>query len=206
MINRILELMKIKNLTSSQLADAIGVQRSGISHLVSGRNKPSLEFILKILNYFPDIHPDWLLFGSGAPLRSGHDILTGNIPEQSSVSGQMTMEIEKEPDFQSDLVQDLFGDARTGTGLTERDADELFTAPDEELFREDGMKSDQSIDKQSVESKKKQISNDRPAAKLKPQEENETGIPSKTHISDKKSPEKIVVFYPDRTFREYLPD
>ena len=58
MIERILELMRMKNLTFSQLADTLGVQRSGISHFVSGRNKPSLEFILKIFNQFPDVNPD----------------------------------------------------------------------------------------------------------------------------------------------------
>ena len=72
MIQRLLELMKIKNLTSSQLADAIGVQRSGISHFFSGRNKPSLEFILKILAFFPDVNPDWLLFGKEPVFRKGY--------------------------------------------------------------------------------------------------------------------------------------
>lgn len=64
MVDRIIELMKQKNLTPSQFADEIGIQRSGMSHLLSGRNKPSLEFVLKVLNRFPDIKPDFLLLGS----------------------------------------------------------------------------------------------------------------------------------------------
>lgn len=63
MIERILTVLKLKSLTPSQFADEIGIQRSGMSHLISGRNKPSLDFILKTLNRFPDIDPLWLLLG-----------------------------------------------------------------------------------------------------------------------------------------------
>ncbi len=63
MISRIQEIMQEKNLSPSQFAEEIGVQRSGISHILSGRNKPSLEFILKILNRFPEVNSAWLLFG-----------------------------------------------------------------------------------------------------------------------------------------------
>jgi transcriptional regulator with XRE-family HTH domain len=67
MVDRILELMKVKNLTPSQFADEVGIQRSGMSHLISGRNKPSLEFVMKILARFPDVRPDYLLYGTGTP-------------------------------------------------------------------------------------------------------------------------------------------
>lgn len=49
------------NLTPSMFADQIGVQRSSISHLLSGRNKPSLDFVLKIVDTFPQIDLYWLL-------------------------------------------------------------------------------------------------------------------------------------------------
>ena len=65
MIDRILEILKIKNLSPAQFADMISVQRSSISHLISGRNKPSLEFIQKILHTFPEVNTDWLLSGKG---------------------------------------------------------------------------------------------------------------------------------------------
>jgi transcriptional regulator with XRE-family HTH domain len=65
MIDRILALLKTKGLSPSQFADAIGVQRSAISHLISGRNNPSLDFVLKILKRYPDVNPAWLLNGSG---------------------------------------------------------------------------------------------------------------------------------------------
>lgn len=57
--------MQSQNLTSSQFADKLGVQRSGLSHILSGRNKPSLDFVLKVLAGFPDLNPQWLLQGKG---------------------------------------------------------------------------------------------------------------------------------------------
>jgi transcriptional regulator with XRE-family HTH domain len=63
MVDRIIEILKSRNLSPAQFADMIGVQRSSISHLISGRNKPSLEFVQKILKTFPDIDVEWLLSG-----------------------------------------------------------------------------------------------------------------------------------------------
>lgn len=66
MISRINLIMQAHNLTASQFADEIGVQRSSMSHILSGRNNPSLDFIMKILNRFPEIRTDWMLFGKGS--------------------------------------------------------------------------------------------------------------------------------------------
>lgn len=51
--------------TAASFAEKIGVQRSSISHILSGRNKPSLEFVLKILSAFPEVELYWLLNGKG---------------------------------------------------------------------------------------------------------------------------------------------
>jgi len=55
--------MKMHNLTASSFADRIGVQRSSISHIMSGRNKPSLDFIEKTLISFPRVDAGWLVLG-----------------------------------------------------------------------------------------------------------------------------------------------
>lgn len=62
--------MSVKNITPAQLANSIGVQRSGISHILSGRNKPSLDFVLKIFDSFPDLNETWLLQGKGEMLKT----------------------------------------------------------------------------------------------------------------------------------------
>lgn len=61
--NRIIEIMEKSGLTPSEFADKIEVQRSAISHITSGRNNPSLEFLIKIKSSFPEIDTDWLIFG-----------------------------------------------------------------------------------------------------------------------------------------------
>ena len=52
--------------SASSFAEKIGVQRSSISHILSGRNKPSLDFILKILASYPEVELYWLLNGKGS--------------------------------------------------------------------------------------------------------------------------------------------
>ena len=65
MLERIKKLIEKQNLTATQFAAEVGVQRSAVSHLLSGRNKPSLDFMLKIKKRFKEISLDWLLLGDG---------------------------------------------------------------------------------------------------------------------------------------------
>ena len=65
MIDRIHKILRQKKFTASRFADKIGVQRSSVSHIMSGRNKPSLDFIQKVLIAFPDIDAGWLVSGRG---------------------------------------------------------------------------------------------------------------------------------------------
>lgn len=67
---RIAKVIEYSGLTPSEFADEIDVQRSSISHVTSGRNKPSLEFIIKIKSRFPEILWDWLVNGDGEMLKS----------------------------------------------------------------------------------------------------------------------------------------
>ncbi len=65
-INRLHKVFEYYNLTAATFADEIKVQRSSISHLLSGRNKPSLEFVLKMINAYEELTLDWLLYGKGS--------------------------------------------------------------------------------------------------------------------------------------------
>jgi transcriptional regulator with XRE-family HTH domain len=66
MKERLLEFLRAENKSSAQLAEEIGVQPSGISHILSGRNNPSLDFVMKMINKYPYLSSDWLLFGKGS--------------------------------------------------------------------------------------------------------------------------------------------
>jgi len=69
MKERILEFLKSENKTSALLAEEIGVQPSGISHILSGRNNPSLDFVIRMLEKYPFLSAEWLLFGKGKMYR-----------------------------------------------------------------------------------------------------------------------------------------
>jgi len=70
MQDRILKILTGNQLSATRFADIIGVQKSSISHILSGRNKPSFDFIEKILLKFPDINPEWLILGKGSMYRT----------------------------------------------------------------------------------------------------------------------------------------
>lgn len=64
-IKRLEKIIHYYGLSASAFAEKIDVQRSSISHILSGRNKPSLEFVMKILSSFPEVDLYWLLNGKG---------------------------------------------------------------------------------------------------------------------------------------------
>jgi transcriptional regulator with XRE-family HTH domain len=69
-LNRIKHLMDYFSLTPSKLADILGVNRSRLSHILNGRNKPSLEIVISLLDSYPELNPEWLMFGKEPFLRS----------------------------------------------------------------------------------------------------------------------------------------
>ncbi|MBS4058420.1 MAG: helix-turn-helix domain-containing protein [Bacteroidetes bacterium] len=65
MKDRIAKILQIKNLTATRFAEELDIQRSGISHILSGRNNPSLDLIMKIKETYPEFSLDWLIMGKG---------------------------------------------------------------------------------------------------------------------------------------------
>ena len=96
MNKRIQQFLEIENLSPSKLADMLGLQRSGISHILAGRNKPSYDFILKFLRTFPNINPDWLLMGKGKIYRNG-EIDQNNQNEENTP--QLSINFEENQEF-----------------------------------------------------------------------------------------------------------
>ena len=70
MREKLLNLMKSEQLTASKLAELLDIQPSGISHILSGRNKPSFDLVQKILRRFPRVNPDWLLLDKNEMYRT----------------------------------------------------------------------------------------------------------------------------------------
>jgi transcriptional regulator with XRE-family HTH domain len=79
-VKRLENVLEYYNLNASAFADKIGVQRSSMSHLLSGRNKPSLDFILKILEVFPEVDLYWILNGKGIFPKSLDSLISNETP------------------------------------------------------------------------------------------------------------------------------
>lgn len=86
------KIMAYYGLTATAFADELDFNRSTISHLLSGRNKPSLDFVIKLLQKFPEVEMSWLVFGKG------------NFPSTSSKPA----ELKKTPPSNLPLDKDLF--------------------------------------------------------------------------------------------------
>lgn len=75
MKEKLQQLMKSEGLTSSRMAEILGIQPSGISHILAGRNKPGFDLLQKILRRFPRVNPDWLLLRTDVSNRQSEKFL-----------------------------------------------------------------------------------------------------------------------------------
>ncbi|WP_439151228.1 helix-turn-helix domain-containing protein [Winogradskyella sp.] len=94
--------------TASGFAEKIGVQRSSISHILSGRNKPSLDFVMKVLHSYPEVELYWLLNGKGEFPKTKK---ISQVPESNFSEGNTT-EISKKvtPDSEIDKIVIFYKD------------------------------------------------------------------------------------------------
>lgn len=124
MIDRIKKLMEYKKLSATQFSDEIEIQRSSLSHVLSGRNKPSLDFMLKIKNTYPEIELDWLLLGKGNMMSkadlSNHFVQTTE-PEKNIEPG-IDFGIQEEVRAPSEEAEPL---KLKTTGIIAKNTDEL---------------------------------------------------------------------------------
>lgn len=86
--DRLQMVMKMHSLTNAGFADRVGVQRSSISHIMAGRNKPSLDFIQKTLLAFPRVNAQWLI--TGKQEASQHEVVTASVNEKKDPENTAT--------------------------------------------------------------------------------------------------------------------
>lgn len=104
--DRITKVIEYSEMSPAEFAEEIGVQRSSISHIISGRNKPSLDFITKIKSRFPDIEWNWIINGVGEMLTKEE--------QESPIEKEIPKEEEKPakkslPDLFSLINDEQFG-------------------------------------------------------------------------------------------------
>lgn len=98
-IKRLEIILEYYNLSASSFADKVGVQRSSLSHLLSGRNKPSLDLIMKIVCEFPEVDLYWIINGKGNfPKSENQNLEIGSTPIFQNLQ-QEESKIENQPDL-----------------------------------------------------------------------------------------------------------
>ena len=80
MKDRLNLFLTMEGISASEFAKEMGIQRSGISHLLAGRNKPSYEFISTMLSHYPKLNAEWLLLGIGNPYKDSDNSPSRLIP------------------------------------------------------------------------------------------------------------------------------
>jgi len=109
MKTRIVQIMEHEGLTPAKFAEIINIRRASISHITTGRNQPSLQVAAKILDKYPNISPDWLLFGKGNMLRTpAASVAEPDLFPPAPVTAPVTTSITLQPGPAGDAAQPAY--------------------------------------------------------------------------------------------------
>lgn len=212
MIDRIKQTIEYSQLSASAFADTIGISRSGLTHLLTGRNQPSLDVARKILAKYPEISTEWLIMGMGDMFRSDEAGDSSTITHKESLSKTEHRDENSKFDGQSDLFAE-FGNADD----SEQDMDEDVTVeePVEDVeFSVDEQDTDAAPVEEAisapieapVQMERKPVAQSRPrkaAVEPKPApSRRERHIPVS---AQEKKIQKIIFFFDDQSFEIYRP-
>ena len=106
MKDRILKIIESENLTPAKFADKLHISRGSISHILGGRNKPSLDVVSKILSEMDYINPDWLINGTGEMYRGEASIHTPQPLQNDLFSQELNI-----PDKTDGFAQSVGGES-----------------------------------------------------------------------------------------------
>jgi transcriptional regulator with XRE-family HTH domain len=197
MVDRINLILKAKNLTSRQFAEEIGIQPSGMSHILGGRNRPSLDFVMKVVNRYPEIDIKWLTLGEGEMYVSSYSmpVVQPASTVQTPLESHRVQPVESEAD---DVRQEFVAPSEP----------DLFSLTEPEVVDEQVAKSEIDVEKNEVvdQQPQEQLPEERPQV-----DENRVKVPDSLLVAEKpncrkKRIVKVVILYDDHSFSEYYPE
>lgn len=106
--DRIEKIMQNEAMNAVQFASEIGIQGSTLSHILNGRNKPSLEVVMKILKRFDYINSDWLIFGEGPMNRTERQSKTPTLFDSQDLSNTNTVNYPQKTEQKIESLQSHF--------------------------------------------------------------------------------------------------
>ena len=119
MKDRIKKIMDNEDLTASKFADQLEINRAVVSHILNGRNNPSLDVVMKILSEMDYINSDWLLSGEGSMYKEGY---TPTKQKERDLFTQKTINREEDTDEINYVKENSFKDTEKAYNSTEKQA------------------------------------------------------------------------------------
>lgn len=215
MENRILKVIDNSGLTASEFALKVGIQSAQISHIKSGRNKVSLEIVQRILANFDEINPDWLILGKGEMYRNS----TKTIENQENKHENRPFQ----PEMASLFDNPTYNPTENVKEIELKDNQEEVVANEEKnkIEMSDENVVDENVSSSSLENKtlEKKENFDSMEVNMKSsnddkfkdhQESNQPETQSENPFlniitsSDQRTVKKIIVFYSDKTYDEFI--
>lgn len=189
MNRRFQTILDLENLSPAQLADRLGVQRSGISHILSGRNKPSFELLQRVVQSFPEISAEWLITGNGKPLKEQNQAAASGAASSAANSRSSGTTPSISPSTTS-------GSNNSSTSGTISGA----TPPFEGLFNSSEAATEPQIPAQTsdIEGIEDEISDFQPL-------QSSIFDANPANDREKRALKRVILIYNDNTFEELLP-
>ena len=220
MVDRINLILKAKNITARQFAEEIGIQPSGMSHILSGRNNPSLDFVMKVIRRYPEIDIQWLMFGKGEMYESAsRRNMYQQQPLQTSPVSQPQSTVSKDVKPSAIQTTDKVGFHAGATPAASQQTDLFASSVD---MQDDNVldSDDNTVSNDDVPNKETANNPSQPSAASKATavdsaasqvDENRKNDAARDDGQKKSALEtkkivKVVILYNDHSFSEYTPE
>ncbi|MCI6917886.1 helix-turn-helix domain-containing protein [bacterium] len=193
MNRRFQTILDLENLSPAQLADRLGVQRSGISHILSGRNKPSFELLQRVVQSFPEISAEWLITGNGKPLKEQNQAAASGAASSAANSRSSGTTPSTTPSISPSTTSGSNNSSTSGTISG-------TTPPFEGLFNSSEAATEPQIPAQTsdIEGIEDEISDFQPL-------QSSIFDVNPANDREKRALKRVILIYNDNTFEELLP-
>lgn len=201
MNRRFQTILDLENLSPAQLADRLGVQRSGISHILSGRNKPSFELLQRVVQSFPEISAEWLITGNGKPLKEQNQAAASGAAS-SAASGATSGAASSAANSRSSGTTPSISPSTTSGSNNSSTSGTISGAPPpfEGLFNSSEAATEPQIPAQTsdIEGIEDEISDFQPL-------QSSIFDANPANDREKRALKRVILIYNDNTFEELLP-
>lgn len=197
MNRRFQTILDLENLSPAQLADRLGVQRSGISHILSGRNKPSFELLQRVVQSFPEISAEWLITGNGKPLKEQNQAAASSAASSATSSAANSRSSGTTPSTTPSISP-----STTSGSTNSRSSGTISgtTPPFEGLFNSSESATEPQTPAQTsdIEGIEDEISDFQPL-------QSSIFDANPANDREKRALKRVILIYNDNTFEELLP-